>query len=107
MLLAEVYEACGMVAAIDAGFYPHDWHLHRSEELFLQWVERSGGREVEAPRMGDVGLFRYGRTWSHGAICVGEDGLMVHAYIGRGVILTRLREEPLSGRDRRFFTLFD
>jgi len=107
MLLAEVFERVGMVPRVDAGDYPPDWHLNHSAELFLQWLLRVGAREVDAPGLGDVGLFRYGHTHSHGAIVVGPDLLLAHAYIGRGVVLGRPTEEPLSGHRVRWFTLFE
>ena len=47
--------------------YPPDWHLHRSAERYLDWLfDRTG--EVETPGLGDVIVFKYGRTFSHGAI---------------------------------------
>jgi len=106
MLLAEVFERCGMVSHVDAGFYPREWHLHRGEELFLGWLDRCGAREVDTPRAGDVAVYRFGRCFSHGAVIVTDAGLAVHAYIGRGVIRTAPDEEPLAGRLRRCFTLF-
>lgn len=106
MLLAEVFERCGLVAPVEAGFYPHDWHLHRGEEVFVDWVLQAGGVEVQTPAIGDAALFRFGRTFSHGAIVVAPDLQMVHAYIDLGVILSRPDEAPLQGRDCRFFTLF-
>lgn len=106
MLLAEVFHATGHVPKLEPGFYAHDWHLHRSEEVFLAWVERHAKREVQTPGLGDVGLWHFGRTWSHGGIVVGEDMQVVHAYIGRGVILTRPSEEPLHGRAVRWWSVF-
>lgn len=108
MLLAEVYAAAGLVPPIDAGFYPHDWHLHRSEELFLAWLARVGAQPVQTPALGDVAVFRFGRTYSHGAIVInaGPVPVLLHAYVGRGVIVTALDEEPLSGRDVQFFSLW-
>lgn len=108
MLLAEVFEACGLIAHVDAGFYPTDWHEHRTEEVFLEWLNQCGARSVHTPpRPGDVALFRFGRTYSHGAIVVAEDLQMVHAAANhRAVILTRQNEAPLSGRDALYFTLF-
>jgi cell wall-associated NlpC family hydrolase len=106
MLLAEVFEAVQLVPHVDAGVYPHDWHLHRSEERFLGWLERCGARETGTPDVGDVALFRYGRAYSHGAILTRRsDMAMVHAYIGLGVIESRSTEEPLVGRPCRYFTL--
>lgn len=106
MLLAEVFEACGHVAHVDAGVYPTDWHLHRTEELFVGWLERAGAHRVQTPALGDVGLWRFGRTWSHGSIVVAEDLQMVHAYLGRSVILSRPNEEPLAGRPVQWWSVF-
>ena len=99
-LLCAVFEACGLVARVETGFYPVDWHLHHSRELFSEWLAaHARALQRDTPALpGDVWLFRYGRTFSHGAIYVG-DGLLVHSYIGRGVILSRFDEEPLQGRD--------
>ncbi len=99
-LLCAVFEACGLVAPVDLGTYAVDWHLHHNEEKF------SGGMAQHAHQpdpardiaLGDVLLFKFGRTFSHGSIYVG-DGLLVHAYIGRGVILSRITDEPLEGRE--------
>lgn len=109
MLLAEVYERAEAVPHIDPGAYPHDWHLHRSEELFVSWLKRVCARPVHTPAPGDIGCWRFGRTYSHGGIVVAvSDGqpLVVHAYIERGVILTRTDEEPLAGRPVTWWTLW-
>lgn len=108
MLLAEIFEVCGCIGHVDAGNYATQWHLHRDEEQFLAWVLTVGGRELPegaAPALGDIALFRYGHCYSHGAILVNADQWL-HAYIGRGAILTRLSEEPLHGRPVRFFSLW-
>lgn len=98
-LLCAVYEAAGVVPHVETGTYPHDWHLHRSLEMFSGWLEKFGARlPADAPlQPADVVLFRYGRTFSHGAIVL-EDDLLIHSYLGSGVILTRLHEAPLGDR---------
>lgn len=108
MLLAEVFQACELVPPVDPGAYPHDWHLHRSDELYLQGLLQHAAElpAGTAPQPGDVGLWRFGRTWSHGGIVVKHEPQVLHAYLGRGVILTRLDEEPLAGRPVRWFTVF-
>jgi NlpC/P60 family putative phage cell wall peptidase len=112
-LLCGVFEACGLVPHVDTGFYPVDWHLHRSEELFVKALGPHATQlQPAAPRApGDVFLFRYGRTFSHGAIYVGDDsdghGLLVHSYIGRGVILSGFHEEPLAGRVFQHWSVFE
>lgn len=109
-LLCAVYEACGVVPHIDPGNYAHDWHLHRGEEVFIGWLENVGAREVQAPERpmpGDVALFRYGRAYSHGGIVVESrvELTVVHAYLMRGVIRSRLDDEPLQGRRARFWSV--
>lgn len=99
-LLCAVFEACGLVPHVEPGMYPVDWHLHRSEEMFSAWLAKyarlcAPGEPVQG---GDVLLFKFGRTFSHGSICVGDD-TVVHAYIKRGVMLSRLSEEPLAGHE--------
>ena len=96
-ILCAVYENAGIVQHVDPGYYDSCWHLHRNEELYLQWIERYC-EPVEVVAPGDVVLYRFGRTYSHSAIVI-DDDLVLHAYIGRGVVLSRLSEEPLAGRD--------
>lgn len=105
-LLCCVYEAAGIIAPLDPGFYDTGWHLHRNEEMFLAFVRQAGGRQVDRPRAGDFGVWRFGRTYSHGGILV-TDELVVHAYLDAGVIATRLGEEPLASRPARFFTVWE
>lgn len=111
-LLCAVFEACGLVPHVDTGFYPVDWHLHRGEELFVQTLAPHAVLQPDGTQAlpGDVFVFRYGRTFSHGAIYVGEDaqgrGLLVHSYIGRGVILSGFHEEPLCGRAFQHWSIF-
>lgn len=104
-ILCAVYEACGLVPHVDPGPYAHDWHLHHSEEVYAGWLDRCGACDVQTPAPGDVALFHFGRCWSHGAIVV-EPGTVVHAYVGRGVIITRLTEDPLDGRPVRYWSLW-
>ena len=106
MLLAEVFEACGLVQHVDAGEYAFDWHLHHTEEQFLGWLARLGAREIDAAGVGDVAVYKFGRTYSHGAIVVSPQGDVVHAHQRMGaVVLGHLTEEPLAGRPARYFTL--
>lgn len=102
-LLCAVYESCNLTAPIDPGQYAVDWHMHRNRELYLEGLQRYGV-ETGSPQAGDVALFRFGRTYSHGGVMISRDQV-VHAYMGSGVIVTRLTEEPLADRQARFFTL--
>lgn len=105
-ILCAVYEAVGLLPHVDPGHYAPDWHLHHNEEIYIEWLTRYC---VRLPRSvaalpGDIALFRFGRCYSHGAILLDND-VLVHAYIRRGVIVTKLNEEPLAGRDVMYWTL--
>lgn len=99
-ILIAVFAECGVIEAFDPGHYATDWHLHRSEEKYIEWMDRYGVR-VKRPEPGDVGLWKFGRTYSHGGIVVPEG--VIHAYVERGVIRSRLDEEPLAGREVMFW----
>jgi cell wall-associated NlpC family hydrolase len=84
--VAAVFEEAGVIPSLVPDDYPHDWHLHRSEERYLGYVSRYA-RPNEGPRLpGDIALYQYGRCISHGAIVVAWPQI-IHAYIGLGVIL--------------------
>lgn len=104
-LLIGVYHACGRIPALEPGDYPTDWHLHHSEELFVGWMQRYARAGAGDPMAGDAFLFRFGRTFSHGAIYIGGDEV-VHAYIGMGVIRSRFAEAPIAGRDRLHWSMW-
>lgn len=109
-LLCEVFEAAGVTPHIDPTPYPPDWHFHRDEERYLEWIKKAGGVEVEEPRPGDVIVWKFGRCFSHAAILC-DDGYIIHSYIGQGVRLDRRDSEifllPTGGkRDVKYFTLW-
>ena len=110
MLLAEVYERAGVAAPIEPPFYVPDWHLHRDAERYLEGLTHYTS-EIPAPPQGpgplpgDIALFRFGRTFSHGAI-VTEWPRLVHAYWNIGVVHGDATLYPLAGRPVKFFTPF-
>lgn len=57
MLLAEVYEAAGVIPHVDIPFYPPDWHLHRGAERYLDGLMRYAREISEPPSAGDAVLF--------------------------------------------------
>ena len=110
MLLVRVFVDTGLLAPFDPRPYPEDWHLHRNEERYLSFAT-DRFREVANPGPGDIIVFKYGRTFSHGAIVTGVDPIrIVHAFQPcRAVIEEDMQTnqqllEPK--RPRRFFSLW-
>lgn len=106
MLMVEVYKACALVpATVDPRPYPHDWHMHRSDEIYLGGIERLADR-VELPLPGDIALFQFGRCVSHGAIVI-KWPLVIHAFIEHGgVVQTDIsKSAALTDRLRGFYSL--
>jgi NlpC/P60 family putative phage cell wall peptidase len=106
MLLAEIYHRCGLVPYVDPGYYPPDWHLHRDAERYLEKLMPYARELAGPPAPGDVAVFQFGRTFSHGAIVTAWPRL-IHAYWRRGVVWGDATLHPLVGRQARFFGVID
>lgn len=105
MLLAEVYERAGVARHIEPPFYAPDWHLHQGAERYMEGLLHYA-RPIEGPpRPGDIALFRFGRTYSHGAI-VSQWPRLIHAYWTIGVVWGDASLYPLKDREVRFFSPF-
>ena len=104
-LLAAVFENAGAVPHIQPDDYPHDWHLHRSEERYLGHVQ-AWAHSVEAPGPGDIVIFKFGRCISHGAIVI-QWPLVLHSYVGKGVVLDDLTTNlDLAQRQAGFYSVW-
>lgn len=102
-ILAEVYIEAGLVPHVEIGHYSPDWHHHRSEELYLKEIEKYA-HEVTEPKAGDIAVWQFGRTFSHGAIVL-DWPLIIHAVIDRGVLYGDAEKDgDLLGRKVRFFS---
>ena len=68
-------------------------HEHRDEERYLAWASHLA-IEVPRPQPGDVGLWRFGRCYSHAGIfvdvCLGAESI-IHAWSEGG----KVRRDPL------------
>lgn len=104
MLLVEVFKAAGLVPlGFDPRPYSMQWHLHRDEEAFLGWLKDLAD-EVDAPEIGDVVVWKFGRAYSHGGIVVGANGEIIHAYRdGKVVTLGHVSEGLLAAQPSKFF----
>lgn len=112
MLLTRCVIDTGLVAPFDPRPYPPRWHVHRDEERFIDWLaDRLGAREVKEPRLGDVAVWQFGRTYSHGGIIISSSEL-VHAYSANRMVVRTRRDEPylsqvaMKPRPVRYFDLW-
>jgi cell wall-associated NlpC family hydrolase len=102
-LLAAVFEAVGLVEPVPIAPYSQDWALHRSEPIMQNIVERYAVKTDGDPLPGDVVLFQFGRSLSHGGIVLLWP-LIVHAYLNeRAVVVGDVSTNPdllerLAGR---------
>jgi NlpC/P60 family putative phage cell wall peptidase len=105
-LVIGVYANAGFIEAFDPDAYPPDWHLHRSAERYMIDVLKYA-REItiEAIGPGDLILYKFGRTYSHGAIVV-DYPQVVHAVLRDGSVTLgdADRDVELIGRPTRFFS---
>lgn len=104
MLLIRAWVDAGVVEPFDPRPYPPQWHLHRDEERYLNWL-RLAAVEVDEPQVGDVVLWRFGRCFSHSAILV-SPGVVIHALAEHGMVTrTSIDEAFLAFADRTGKTL--
>lgn len=81
-LIIMTYINAGLVPYFETGDYPQDWMLHQVDERFLGWIHQYLD-PVEKPQPGDVAAWRFGKTFSHGAIVV-DWPIVIHAYLHEG-----------------------
>lgn len=102
MFALGVFENCGLIPHEKVEYYPHDWHLHRDKQQYLNWLNKYT-KEVREPKPGDIVAYQYGRCISHGAIVI-KWPQIIHAYIGLGVVLDDATKGDLAKRQRGFFS---
>lgn len=93
MILVRIYCGLGLAPEFDPRPYAPQWFLHRSEEIYLNWIKKYCV-QVERGLPGDIALYRLGRCAAHGAIIV-DDDYMIHAYLPAGKVELCERRKPL------------
>jgi len=109
-LLAEVYEAAGVIPHVEVPFYPPDWNLHRDAERYLEGLTRyacevPAGDDIGPPQPGDIAVFKFGRCYAHGSIIV-QWPQLIHAWHNAGVVYADATQGQLTGRPLRIFDPF-
>jgi cell wall-associated NlpC family hydrolase len=97
-LVIAAFEEAGLPVD-DPGFYTCDWHLHRDEDRYIEFVSRYLVRADDAEATirernahdyaimlpGTVIVFRVGRTFSHGGI-VTQWPFFIHSSLPAGIV---------------------
>lgn len=83
--IAEVFFEAGIVDRFVIEKYSPQWHLHRNSEKYMQKILEYA-HQVETPQPGDIVLWKFGRTFSHGGIVVNWP-FIIHQYITTGCII--------------------
>jgi cell wall-associated NlpC family hydrolase len=102
-----VYQECGFIPeGYHAPAYSSQWHLHRSEELYIAEVEKLAVEKSPCEiQPADFVIFKFGRTFSHGAIVV-KWPLVIHSYIPHGVTLADASNDAqLIDREMKAFEI--
>lgn len=105
MLIVEAYTAAGLLPIhLPIPEYPPDIMFHSDDSSYIDAV-LSYCDEVEAPRPGDLALWKFGKTFSHGGI-VSSWPKIIHAYAPfRQVLEMAVHEDArLMKRQVRFFS---
>lgn len=101
-LLIEVYSDAGIIERFKPRKYSRQFHLHRDEEWYKQYVE-TWATPVEDPKPGDLVLFKVGRLYAHGAIIL-DWPLVIHAMAREEfVIQDDISKSWLSKADKIFY----
>ena len=83
------------------------WHLHRSEEVYLAGLEQYATELPEGaePQPGDIALWKFGRAYSHAAIVINSREI-IHAHKdSRCVTIDERWSDKLVARPVKFFEL--
>lgn len=118
MLIAEVFERAGIVGHVEVPAYPIDWHLHREESKFADFVATLApevdGPPDRTPLPGDIIVWHFHAAFAHGGIVTAWPKV-VHSYSRSMVceddceaaawLSTVIERTPRRGqaRARRFF----
>jgi NlpC/P60 family putative phage cell wall peptidase len=108
-LLIETFADAGLIERFAPEPYPPDWHLHRSEERYLAAIARFAAEfdwRAEGIRPGDVVVWKYGRTFSHGGVVTAWP-FVVNALAGNKVVEeTCVNGSDMDGRPMRAFSFW-
>jgi cell wall-associated NlpC family hydrolase len=105
LFIMRVYANCGLIEYKQPEFYPTDWAWHSpTGEWFKEIVlENCTKIEKEEVKTGDIILYKFGKTLSHGSLLMDND-MIIHSEIGIGVTVSNRFANTWSKREREYYT---
>lgn len=111
-----VHTATGACPAIELPELPvqnvRHWHEHHADSLILAWLQLPEVRgrvrrvdEDEAPAIGDMAVFLFGKTEHHLGLWCGHE--LLHVAIPAGVVAHSTRDPKLRAAVRCFYRLME
>jgi cell wall-associated NlpC family hydrolase len=89
MILIGIYAAVGLIPKeFDPRPYPPQWHVHRNEEKYLnyvlQFVKQTKNPPERKPLPGDLVMFKMNKVFAHGGVII-DWPLIIHA-VGNNIV---------------------
>lgn len=108
MMVAAVMEEAGVVGHRDVAPYSRQWHVNRGGQRYMEMVLAAGAREIETPQPGDLVLYKFGRSFAHGAIVLdpGWPQIIEASAAAKCVQLARGDKGIFTDVERRFFSMW-
>jgi len=103
--LIACFAGAGLIDDVDLGTFKPDFHLHRSDEVYVTWIKRYCREVTRKPLPGDIVLYRFGRILSHGALVV-EWPQIIHATVGVGCVLADAATDAIAPRQAGVFSFW-
>lgn len=105
MLIVATYTDAGLLpSCLEIPDYSPDIMFHADDHSYLEAV-LSYCDEVDTPRPGDLALWKFGKSFSHGGI-VSNWPTVIHSYVryGEVVEMNAIDDSRLAKREVRFFS---
>jgi len=103
-LLMACFENTGLIEPASLGTFTPDFHLHRGDEVYINWLKKYC-HPVKEASSGDIIVYRFGRIFAHGALVI-EWPKMIHCYLHRGVIFGDATDTALQGRKAEIWSFW-
>ena len=105
--LIAAFAGAGLIPDVDLGHFQRDFHLHRSDEVYIKWIEKYCHEVTDrAPLLGDIVMYRFGRILAHGALVV-DWPTIIHATNGSGCVFGDGIRDVIASRQAGVYSFWE